>query len=65
MTGHFRKKSLFFRDTRDNWEHYAETRLSIPIPSLEELMAEIHRLKENRPKLSILHSLRQLAAGPI
>ena len=48
---HFRKKSLFFQDTRDNQEYDAKNRLSIPGPSPEKLMAEIDRLKENRPKL--------------
>ena len=46
MTGHFRKKSLFFRDTRDNQEYDAKNRLSIPSPSPEKLVAEIARLKK-------------------
>ena len=45
MTGHYRKKSLFFRDTRDNQEHDAKNRLSIPGPSPEELLAEVLSLK--------------------
>ena len=49
---HFWKKRLFFRDTRDHQEHDTKNRLSIPGPSPEKLMAEIHRLKENRPKSS-------------
>ena len=50
LMGHFRKKSLFFWDTRDNQEHDAKNRLLIPGPSPEKLMAEIARLKKNRPK---------------
>ena len=46
LTDHFRKKYLFFRDTRDNSEHDAKNRLSIPRPSPEKLMAEIDRLKK-------------------
>ena len=46
LTDHFRKKYLFFRDTRDNPEHDAKNRLSIPRPSPEKLMAEIDRLKK-------------------
>ena len=46
MIGHFRKKSLFFRDTRDNQEYDAKNRLSIPSPSPEKLVAEIARLKK-------------------
>jgi len=49
VIGHFRKKSLFFRDTRDNPEHDARNCLSIPVPSAEKSLAEIIRLKENRP----------------
>ena len=41
------KKSLFFRDTRDNQEYDAKNRLSIPGPSPEKLVAEIARLKKN------------------
>ena len=54
MTDHFQEKSLFFRDTRDNQEHDTKTRLSIPGPSPEELVAEIIPLKRNRPKTSWL-----------
>ena len=43
---HFRKKSLFFLDTRDHQEHDTKNRLSIPSPSPEKLMAEIHELKK-------------------
>ena len=39
-------------DTRDHQEHDAKNRLSIPVLSPEKPLAEIHRLKENRPKLS-------------
>ena len=46
---HFRKKSLFCWDTSDHQEHDAKNRLSIPIPSPEKLLAEIDRLKKNRP----------------
>ena len=47
LIGHFRKKSLFFRDTRDHQEHDTKNRLSIPGPSPEKLMAEIDELKKN------------------
>ena len=43
---HFRKKCLFFRDTRDHQEHDAKNRLSIPSPSPEKPLAEITRLKK-------------------
>ena len=49
MTGHFRKKSLFFRDTRNIQEHDVKGRLSITVNSSEKLLAEIIPLKENRP----------------
>ena len=49
VTGHFRKKCLFFRDTRDNQGHDAKNRLSIPGPSSEKLVAEIIPLKKIRP----------------
>ena len=52
VTDHFRKKSLFFRDTRDHPEHDAKNRLSLPSPSPEKPLAEIHQLKKNRPKVS-------------
>ena len=41
MTGHFRKKSLFFRDTREHPEHDAKNRLSISITGSEKTLAEI------------------------
>ena len=49
VIGQFWKKSLFFWGTRDNQEYDAKNRLLIPGPSPEKLMAEIYRLKENRP----------------
>ena len=49
LIDHFRKKSLFFQDTRDNQEHDAKNRLSLFSPSLEKPVAEIDQLKENRP----------------
>ena len=49
MTGHFQKKSIIFRDTREHQEHDTKNRLSIPGPSSEKLMAEIDELKKNRP----------------
>ena len=49
LIGHFRKKSLFFWDTRNNQEHDAKNRLSLPSPSPEKPVAEIARLKKNRP----------------
>ena len=50
VTAHFRKKSLFFRDTRDHSEHDAKNRLSLHSPSPEKPLAEIDELKNNRPK---------------
>ena len=50
MTDHFRRKSLFFQDTRDHPKHDAKNRLSSPSPGPEKPLAEIDRLKENRPK---------------
>ena len=52
MTGQFRKKSLFFLDTRDHQEHDTKNRLSIPGPSPEKRMAEIHELKKTDPSPS-------------
>ena len=49
VTAHFRKKSLFFRDTRDHSEHDAKNRLSLHSPSPEKPLAEIDELKNNRP----------------
>ena len=49
VIGQFRKKSLFFWDTRGNQEYTTKNRLLIPGPSPEKLLAEIHRLKNNRP----------------
>ena len=49
VIGHFRKKTIIFRDTRDHQEHDAKNRLSVPGPSFEEPVAEIHQLKNNRP----------------
>ena len=46
MVEHFRKKSLFFQDTRDNQEYDAKNRLSIPGPSPEKLMAEVYSFKK-------------------
>ena len=46
MTNHFRKKSLFFRDTRDHSEHDAKNRLPLPSPSPEKPLAEIDQLKK-------------------
>ena len=40
VIGHFRKKMIIFRDTRDHQEHDAKNRLSIPSPSPEESLAE-------------------------
>ena len=45
MTGHFRKKTLFFRDTREHPEHDAKNRLSLPSPSPEKPLAKIDDLK--------------------
>ena len=50
LIGHFRKKILFFRDTREHPEHDAKNRLSISSPSSEKPLAEIHELKKNRPE---------------
>ena len=38
---HFRKKSLFFQDTRHNQKYDAKNRCSIPGPSPEKLKAEV------------------------
>ena len=46
VNDHFRKKSLFFRDTRDHQEHDTKNRLSVPGPNPEKLMAEIDELKK-------------------
>ena len=46
MTGHFRKKSIIFRDTTDNQEHDAKNRLLMPGPSSEKPVAEIAQLKK-------------------
>ena len=45
MTGHFRKKSLFFRDTREHPEQDAKNRLSLSSPSPEKPLAKIDELK--------------------
>ena len=50
---HFRKKLLFFRDTRDNQEYNAKNRLSIPGPSPEKPVAEIARLKKTDLKVPL------------
>ena len=47
VIGHFRKKTIIFRDIRDHQEHDAKNRLSIPGPSPEKLMAEVYSLKKN------------------
>ena len=47
---HFRKKRLFFRDTRQVQEHDAKVRLFISGPSPEKPLAEIDQLKKNRPQ---------------
>ena len=48
---HLWKKRLIFRDTRDHPEHDAKSRLSLPSPSPEKPLAEIHELK--KPTLDI------------
>ena len=58
VTNHFRKKTLFFRDTRDHPEHDAKNRLSLPSPSSEKPLAEIDELKNNRPKFKFRHHSR-------
>ena len=40
------EKASFFLDNRDHQEHDAKSRLSIPVPSSQKLMAEIIRLKK-------------------
>ena len=52
MTGHFRKKSIIFRDTTEHQEHNTKNRLSIPSPSSEKPVAEIDHLKKT--DLSVL-----------
>ena len=49
LIGHFGKKPLFFRETRQHQEHDAKVRLSISGPSSEKPVAEIYQLKNNRP----------------
>ena len=46
LIGHFGKKSIIFRDTRDHQEYDTKTRLSIPSPSPEKPVAEIDHLKK-------------------
>ena len=46
VTDHFRKKFVFFLETRYNLEHDAKNRLSIPSPSSEEPMAEVESVKK-------------------
>ena len=53
------RESLFFRDTTDNLEHDAKSRLSIPVPSSEKFMTEIIRLK--KLTLLIVHSPYSMA----
>ena len=45
MTGHFRKKYLFFQDTREHPEHDAKNRLSLSITGSEKTLAEIESVK--------------------
>ena len=58
LIGRFRKKSLFFRDTRKVQEHDEKVRLSISLTSAENSVAEIISLKENRPKKHTLPLLK-------
>ena len=51
MTGHFQKKSIIFRDTREHQEHDTKNRLSIPSPSSEKPVAEIDQLKKTDLRL--------------
>ena len=46
VTGHFRKKSIIFRDTTEHQEHNTKNRLSIPSPSSEKPVAEIDEVKK-------------------
>ena len=46
VTGHFRKKSIIFRDMRTQGERNAEVRLSISCPSAEKTDSQIYRLKK-------------------
>ena len=52
---HFREKSLFFRDTRDNTEHDAKNRLSISITSFEKTLAEIVSVKQKLTLGVLIH----------
>ena len=53
---HFRKKSLFFRDTREHPEHDAKNRLSISITGSEKTLAEIESVKR---KLTLVRKRKQ------
>ena len=46
VTGHFRKKSIIFRDTTEHKEHNTKNCLSIPSPSSEKPLAENDQLKK-------------------
>ena len=56
MTAHFRKKSLFFRDTRDHPEYDTKVRLSISGPSFSEVLAEVESVKRKLTLVSFLAS---------
>ena len=63
MTGHFRKKSIIFLDTRDHQEHDAKVRLSIPSPSPEKLKAEIIQLKKTDLSINLKTPQRKYPAS--
>ena len=58
MTGHFRKKSIIFRYTREHQEHDTRNRLSISSLSSEKPVAEIDQLKKLTLKIEVLPKLQ-------
>ena len=49
VIGHFRKKSIIFRDMRTQWERDAKVRFRISLPSFEKIDSQIPELKKNWP----------------
>ena len=60
VIGHFLKKSIIIRDTRDHQEHDALNRLSIPGPRSEEPVAEIHHLKTDHRRFIGYHWISEI-----
>ena len=59
VTGHFRKKSIIFRDMRTQGERNAEVRLSISCPSAEETESQIYLLKKTDLSFRNVHVLER------